>query len=176
MKEPSAIVNTLKVIISFFTTLVSGRFGVLPALLFFMMLCMIADWVTGIMAAVYLKRKNPGSSEYGYSSPKGMRGIFKKVAYLFAVGVGLGLDWLVMLTTEYFELPFKYNLTFFGGLVTVWYIVNELMSILENLDDMDAHVPAWMKKFILFIRKKVERQGDSAVGADDDGGNNSFGG
>jgi toxin secretion/phage lysis holin len=158
VEHPAASKSALSVIVG----VVSGRYGLLPALMSVLMVCMMVDFVTGMMASAILKMKNPKSKKHGLSSRRGMIGIFKKLSYLLAVGVGIMFDWLLHLTIEHFDMPFG-NITFFGALVAVWYIINELMSIIENLDEMDARVPKWMKKVMIVLKKRVDDKGEAAA-------------
>ena len=44
----------------------------------------------------------------------------------------------------------------FGLIVTVWLIINELISILENLSKMDVPIPAFLTKIIKKLKTTVE--------------------
>ena len=46
--------------------------------------------------------------------------------------------------------------TFFGLLVAVWYLLNELLSIIENAGRMGADVPEWLLKYISVIKDKID--------------------
>ena len=45
---------------------------------------------------------------------------------------------------------------FFGLLVAVWYLLNELLSIVENAGRMGAAVPDWLLKYIAVLKDKID--------------------
>lgn len=108
------------------------------------MLCfvMIMDYITGMAAAW----KNES-----LSSKKGAFGIAKKLLYLVAVCVGIVADWVIYSGLQAMNVSLSVS-TFFGLLVTIWLIVNELISILENLKKVGVPLP----KFLLSIVKKLK--------------------
>ena len=56
-----------------------------------------------------------------------------------------------------FEVATK---AFFGLLVAVWYVLNELLSIIENVGRMGAPVPEWLMKYVSVLKNKIDSQGD----------------
>jgi phage-related holin len=46
----------------------------------------------------------------------------------------------------------------FGLLVAVWYLLNELLSIIEIAGRMGAPVPEWLSKYIAVLKDKIEKQ------------------
>ena len=44
----------------------------------------------------------------------------------------------------------------FGLIVTVWLIINELISILENLARIDVPIPAFLTKIIEKLKTTIE--------------------
>ena len=53
---------------------------------------------------------------------------------------------------------------FFGLLVAVWYLLNELLSIIENAGRMGANVPEWLRSYIAVLKDKIDNtdyRGDS---------------
>ena len=53
------------------------------------------------------------------------------------------------------SLPFEYTVLL-CPLTTVWYLLTEVGSILENAGAMGAPIPAWLKKAIAALRDKLE--------------------
>lgn len=60
----------------------TGAFGLFPTLLVMLKICMLADFVTGIMASASEKKKCPESETEGLSSYRGVVGIVKKLSYI----------------------------------------------------------------------------------------------
>ena len=49
---------------------------------------------------------------------------------------------------------------FFGLLVAVWYLLNELLSIIENAGRMGGPVPEWLRKYIAVLKEKIDSDYD----------------
>ena len=121
----------------------------LAAPLAVLMAVMLADYVTG-MARAWITRS--------FSSRAGVRGIVKKVLYLVLVAVGMAADYLTGAALAHAGVTPP--LSGMAGLtVTVWLILNELISILENLAESAVPVPAFLLKLIL--RLKGEKDGET---------------
>ena len=45
-------------------------------------------------------------------------------------------------------------------LITVWYLLNETLSIIENAGRMGAPVPAWLMKYIAALKNKIDSSGN----------------
>ena len=91
---------------------------------------------------------------YGWSSRKGAKGIAKKVAYLFVIAVGMVIDYVIIQTSG--VLGFNLPNTMLSLLVTVWYMLNEALSITENAGRMGAPVPEWLMKYIAALKNKID--------------------
>ena len=100
------------VISSVLTYLYGGADLLMKALVF----CIIADYITGIMSAIYLKKLN---------SHTGYLGILKKIGVLLTVALGHIIGRLVGAEN-------------IRELVIGFYIANEGISILENVGRMDV--------------------------------------
>ncbi len=93
------------------------------------------------------------------SSRTGVVGILKKVGYLAVVATGMAVDWIV-----------KYGITAMGATididfifalpVIIWLVINECISILENVAECGAPVPEFLMKAIGKIKDKVEDSND----------------
>lgn len=112
---------------------------------------MIIDYATGMMAAWT-------NSEL--SSKRGVKGIVKKVGYLALVVAAMILDWLISQGLQQINVDLHYSV-FFAVLVTVWLIINELISVLENLSRIGVPIPNFMKKLIDRLKTTVEKGDES---------------
>ena len=121
-----------------------------------MLICaMVIDYATGIMAAWT-------NSEL--SSKRGVKGIVKKVGYLALVVAAMILDWLIFQGLQQINVDLHYSI-FFAVFVTVWLIINELISTLENLSRMGVPIPNFLKKIINKLKVTVdESEGDKSDG------------
>ena len=114
---------------------------------------MILDYITG-MASAWKKSD--------LSSKKGVAGIFKKVLYFVLVAVGMVVDWLIFCGLETFSAGEAYKFSF-GMLVAIWLIINELISILENLGTIGVPVP----KFLIKVIKRLKITADNVAESED---------
>lgn len=107
---------------------------------------MLLDYGTGVAAA--WKNKE-------LSSRVGLLGIVKKVGYLAVVAVGMVVDYVLSISGERLgvELPMA---NYFGLLVTVWLIINECISVLENADVLELPVPAFVERLLERLKKRSE--------------------
>lgn len=143
--------NKLKVVSVGTVSYISAKLGILAPVLLVLAILSFADYLTGCSASVVDGKK--------LSSKQGLKGIIKKLGYFVAVGVGMCVDWLIITVSSQIgiNIPVK---ALFGILVAVWIILNELLSILENLNRMDIRLPSFLKKTITLLIGKVEQQGD----------------
>lgn len=109
---------------------------------------MILDYGTGIAKAWVAGN---------LSSKIGIIGILKKVAYLVIVAVGMTIDWIIQ--TGLAELHVDFKLEFlFAMIVIIWLILNELISILENVAEIGVPVPKWLTNLIVKLKDHTEEK------------------
>ncbi|MEE1263072.1 phage holin family protein [Ruminococcus sp.] len=122
--------------------------GVLLAPLCVLGVVMVLDYATGIAAAWSCKL---------LSSRVGVKGIVKKVAYLALVAVGMVVDYLISSALLRVGVDIQINYCF-GMMISVWLIINELLSILENLGKLGIPLPDFLLKAIERLRDGVDRR------------------
>lgn len=133
----------------------SDRLGILFPVLCVLMGMMILDYITGMLASKTEAIDHPDDNSYGWSSKKGAKGIIKKVGYLCVIAVAMVVDYVIARVSG--ELGFLMPASaFFGLLVAVWYLLNELLSIIENAGRMGAYVPEWLRSYIAMLRDKID--------------------
>lgn len=140
----------------------SDRLGLLYPALMLLLGMMVTDYISGMAASKKEAMDDPDNPDKGWNSEKGWRGIFKKVAYLFVIGVAMAVDWLIFRTTASMGIQMPAS-TFFGLLTTVWFILNELLSILENAGRMGAPLPEFLRQTIAILKSSVEQQGENQI-------------
>ena len=86
-----------------------------------MIAVMIIDYITG-MAQAYIS--------HTLNSRVGVTGIIKKVGYIVAVAVGVVADYLISSALVNCGIDLRINYCI-GMIVTIWFIINELISILK---------------------------------------------
>ena len=131
------IISGIKIACGVVAAIFSNIFGGLDALFTALLICIIVDYITGIMAAIYEKKLN---SEVGF------RGILKKITILCIVVLAHELEVVVGV----------------GGirdLAVGFYIANEGISILENGARMNVPVARSLAGILEQLKDKLE-QGD----------------
>jgi len=141
--------NTLLAVQAVFSlslTAVSAYFDRLFVPVAVLFLAMVADYLSG-MARAWVTST--------LSSKTGWKGIIKKLCYLLAVCAGLGTDALLSFASippesEGFPCPV-------ACLVAVWLLINELISILENLNGLGIPLPSVLTSLTNRLREKIDK-------------------
>lgn len=138
----------------------SARLGILLPVLIILAGMMVLDYITGMLASKREALEHPDNPAYGWSSRRGTAGIIKKVGYLCIIAVAMVVDWIILNVAAQagIEIALK---AFFGLLVAIWYVLNELLSIIENAGRMGADVPAWLSRYVAVLKNKIDIQGDA---------------
>jgi toxin secretion/phage lysis holin len=144
-----------KGIISVLGTWISNRFGLLLPALGLLIFLMMTDYISGLLAAKKESYENPYNCEYGLSSKKSILGIYKKIGYMLTILVTVCIDYLIYKFAKEIGLEIGTN-TIFGLLVTVWFIINELISILENVGRMGTEIPNFLRKILAELKNNID--------------------
>ena len=124
----------------------AAYFNVLAVPLVVLVAVMMIDWITGLAGA---------SATGKLSSRVGVIGIVKKVCYLALVAVGMVVDYLITSALVSIGISLQINYCF-GMIITIWLIINELLSILENLGELGVPIPDFLRRSIHKIKDGVE--------------------
>ena len=131
-------------IVSFFAVITSWL-GTLALPVYILVACNVIDYITGITAACVRKEQ--------VSSYKGIVGIAKKVFMYLLILVGVFVDLMLQYMFKNLNIPIA--LPFIVGcIVACWLVLNEMLSILENLNDIGVPMPPFL------IRGTVEKKGE----------------
>ena len=145
---------SIQVCVTGLVAYLSQKLGVTFYLLGILLCLMVIDYLSGMAASAVEALDHPDDKSYGWSSKKGAKGIAKKVAYLFVIAVGMVIDYVIIQTSG--VLGFNLPNTMLSLLVTVWYMLNEALSITENAGRMGAPVPEWLMKYIAALKNKFD--------------------
>lgn len=121
--------------------------GILALPIMLLVVGNVTDYITGILASKYREEQ--------VSSYKGIRGIYKKVGMWILIFVGWMMDMLINYTVQYVGLAISLPYVV-ATVVAVWLICNEMISILENLIDMDIAIPPFLMPLAKMIKGQVE--------------------
>ena len=125
------IFNAISIISGIVGGLCVNIFGGWDAMLWALVTCMILDYISGVIKAVYNKEL---SSEIGFN------GLLRKVVILIVVALAN-----VVQTFVGENIPIR-------EIVIVFYIVNEGISILENVAVVYPKTPEKLKEILLQLR------------------------
>lgn len=94
--------------------------------------------------------------------PRGNYGDCKKAAYLLAVVVAIVADWVVQTAAGQIGVDFG-GFFFFGLLVTIWLVLNECISILENISQIGVPLPSFLVALIEKLKSTTENKGEELL-------------
>lgn len=113
----------------------------------------LADYATGMLKARYTKQL---SSDVGY------KGILKKLAYIPIITVGIVTDWVIQSVTLHIGLETQVHAI--GIILTLWLIMVEAISILENISAMGTPVPQFLLALVSKLKQTTEAEGAARAG------------
>lgn len=148
--------NIIQATVSVALGALAAYFNVLLVPLTILIVVMIIDYATGMTSAW-----KSGELE----SKTGLIGILKKVSYLVLVAVGGVVDYLISagLAAANVEISITYCC---GLIVCVWLIINELISILENLSELGTPIPKFLVNIVRRLKNTVENKTDTDTNTD----------
>lgn len=121
---------------------ITNLFGGWDAGLITLVICMSIDYISGLsVAGIFHKSKK---SEHGaLESRAGFKGLCRKSMILFFILISYRLD--LMIGSNYIR-----------DAVIIGFVVNELISIIENATLMDLPIPAVLKKAVDGLKREEE--------------------
>ena len=154
--ERRSLYNTVKGAITAISTYIGSMLEVIsPAIILFIFL-MVVDYFSGMLASKKEAAEHPNDVHYGWSSKKSIIGIYKKIGYMITIVAAISIDYIVYALLGEVGVAFKHK-TVFGLLVTVWFIINELLSILENTGRMGVTLPKFIQNVLAELKKDIDR-------------------
>nr|WP_302685450.1 phage holin family protein [uncultured Ruminococcus sp.] len=141
--------NIIQATVSVAIGALAAYFNILLVPLAVLICVMIIDYGTG-MAEAYINKT--------LNSRIGVKGILKKIGYLVLVCVGGVVDYLICAGLA--SVGIDYSSYCFGLIVAVWLIINELISILENLSELGTPIPPFLVKIVHRLKDSVDSKTD----------------
>lgn len=115
-----------------------------------LIITMLIDYISG-MSKAYINGE--------WSSKVGFKGIVKKLGYIGVVIVAAVMDWVIYSGLK--GVGISIGMSYYLGLiVTIWLLINECISILENLGAVGVPLPGFLIKGIKKLQKGIEDKGD----------------
>lgn len=148
-------VNTIKGTMALVSALIGSELEIISPAMILLIFLMMVDYVSGMLAAKKEAVEHPGNKKYGWSSKKSIMGIYKKLGYILILLVAVSTDYIIYALLG--ELGVEYQLrTVFGLLVTIWLIINELLSILENAGRMGVVLPKFLHGILAEMKEELD--------------------
>lgn len=125
---------------------------------------MLLVWVA-LMALDYFSGTIAARQNGLWKSSLAREGIGHKAGMVLIVVTCMIADFVLLMAVE--NLPhdvinFHWPMVIFP-LVTMWYILTEIGSIIENAMEMGAKVPAWLPKLLNATIRTIDSVGESAL-------------
>lgn len=116
-------------------------------------IAMGCDYVSGV-AAAWINGE--------LSSRVGAVGAVKKVGLALLIVAGIMVDWVIRIAANHLGADTG-AFCFFGLLVAIWIVVNECISIIENIARMGVEVPPFLSKIVKKLKATTEKQGNEYI-------------
>lgn len=135
---------------------IMDKWGLLFPAVMLLTILMITDYISGMLAAKKEALDYPNNKKYGWNSKKSLIGIYKKVSYILLILVGVSTDFILYNFSIEIGIKFEHN-TIFGLMISIWLIINELLSILENAGRMGAKFPNFLIRVLTELHKSIDK-------------------
>ena len=129
---------------------VLARVGALLPVLLVLLGVMILDYITGMVKAGISGNLN---------STRGWQGLLKKLMYAVTVAIAMVADYLLYIGGKEIGVD-MHESAYFGTLVSLWLIINECISILENLSEIGVPMPGFLGRILQRVQGKVDEAGN----------------
>lgn len=146
-------INFAEIIIAILGGWLSAELKAIVPVMIILVVLMVLDYASGVVSAWKGGTLN---------SEKGARGIFKKLGYLIIIACGMCFDFILSYTCDTLGIAYE-NRMLFGLIITIWYALNECISIIENVGEF-SNVPAWLSNHIEKIKDKIEEDENNDKG------------
>lgn len=115
----------------------------------------LMDFITGLV-----KAKIIGDS---WSSQKGTKGLWKKLAFFLALFFGIFFDYAIpYILAAGFSVAMPFNLPV-GLTVGVYIIINESISVCENLHESGVTLPEFIRNVLTGAKKKMDEEDETLL-------------
>jgi toxin secretion/phage lysis holin len=138
--------NAICTIAGVLGSLIASFFGGWSTALTTLLIFILIDYVTGLVVAGVF-HKSPKTKTGALESRAGLKGLIRKCTMLLFVLVGHRLD-------------LAFGASYIRDAVCIAFILNELLSIVENAGLMGIPIPAVITKSIDILKEKNEHSTD----------------
>ena len=137
----------IKVAVSGLFAVLTARLGILAVPVYILVFLNVADYSTGIAAAYYKGER--------VCSKKGFRGIAKKICMWLLIAIGVVIDKMLVYTAAVANIELSLSFAV-GCFVAIWLICNEVISLLENINEIGVKVPGVLSSITTKLKEKMK--------------------
>lgn len=120
----------------------------------FVSLAVCFDWFTGIIGA-----KATGER---ITSKRGTIGFWKKLGLFAALFFGFFLDFFIPYCCNVINIPFPETGAVFGMIIGCYIVINECISISENIYKTNpSAVPKWIIRWLMLAKDQIDNKEES---------------
>ncbi|MEM1485351.1 phage holin family protein [Oscillospiraceae bacterium PP1C4] len=126
---------------------------------------MLAPWAGVVIAAMvldYITGMTAGWLSNTLSSRIGILGIIKKLCCFVIIAVAMMADWAIWQAGAYLGIQTKIQ-GFLALLIIIWLLINELISILENIGRIGVKYPEWLMNLLEHLKQTTESSGQDVL-------------
>lgn len=140
----------VKWLLSFLGGFISVFFKQYAMIIIFVAIVVILDFITGIVKAKVIGEP--------ISSKKGTIGFWKKIALFVGLFFGFFLDYFIPYAINAIGITIEIgNTALFGMIIGCYIVINESISICENLDKCNSEIlPRWIKKLLTSKKEQID--------------------
>lgn len=144
-----------KVILSIILGAISAFAKQYALIIAFVLIAVLFDTITGLI----------GSKAQGekITSERGRKGFYKKVMLFLALFFGFFLDFFIPFVVSGIGVTLPVNTAIFGMIIGCYIVMNECISICENIFKANPSIlPKWIVKMLTSAKEQIDKRGDDA--------------
>ncbi len=140
-------IDKIKIVVVGCLTALNSLLGIMAIPFYILVGTNIVDYFTGIAASAYRGE--------AVNSNKGFRGIAKKVCMWLLVAIGYILDYCLIIMGNTIGITIEFK-CLVSVAVIFWLLFNEIISILENINDIGTPLPPFVMDIAKFLKDKAD--------------------
>lgn len=140
--------RSIKIGVCSVTAALIGYLQAIAVPLIMLLIAVSCDYVSGMIAAY---------TEGTLSSRKGKLGILKKLSYLIVIVAAALLDWILIKGLALIGQGVEIRTFYLAAVVCIWLILNEILSILENLTRIGVPLPSFLAVIAKRLKQTTEK-------------------
>ena len=150
-----SLMNIKKGSIVLVSAFIANKLEMFIPIIMLLMFFMSIDYISGMLASKKEATDHPDNKNLGWNSKKGIMGIYKKMRYILIILAAISVDFILYTFIQRTESTYHIKV-FCGSLVTIWFILNEFVSILKNVNKMNIILPQFLLHMVLALKNDMD--------------------